>query len=190
MQGLQAYCMCWHKISNFYICILSRSRSSFDDTGSVDDSASSYHGKRSGSSCCCTGTDCSSSSCAYSMQSYDRGAPASAASTISSSVRSSVSNAHSDPRSKDSGISASSRHKEKHNVTVVTYWFWGEPIPYRTSIPGKSITLKQFKTLISRVGQFRYASFQKLPIIFSCSWQSYSLQIAYSPKHFWEGWEL
>ena len=145
-----------YSICNFIIFSLYRSRSSVDDVG---DSVSCYREKQSGSSCCCSATDCSSSSCAHSMLSYDlhRAAPSCApSSTISSSVPSSASNAHSDPRSKDSGIGAPARRKEKHNVTVVTYWLWGEPIPYRTSLPGKYVTLGQFKMLISRVGQFRY----------------------------------
>lgn len=56
----------------------------------------------------------------------------------------------------DSGIGEGVRKKEKHNATTVIYYMWGEPIAYRTSLPGKHVTLGQFKTqLIPRKGKFR-----------------------------------
>ena len=42
--------------------------------------------------------------------------------------------------------------------TVVGYFFCGEPIPYRTTLPGKHITLGQFKQLISKKGNYRCVS--------------------------------
>jgi len=42
-------------------------------------------------------------------------------------------------------------------MITVTYYLWGEPIPYRTSVPGKSVTLGQFKTLLPpRRGNYRF----------------------------------
>eukprot|EP00794_Sanderia_malayensis_P008965 gene8965-9922_t len=51
--------------------------------------------------------------------------------------------------------SGSSRGHRK-DKTVVTYFLGLEPIPYRTSLPGKNITLAQFKPLITKKGNFRY----------------------------------
>ena len=41
--------------------------------------------------------------------------------------------------------------------TIVGYYFCGEEIPYRTTLPGKTITLSQFKQLlVTKKGSFRY----------------------------------
>lgn len=40
--------------------------------------------------------------------------------------------------------------------TVVGYYFWDEPIPYRTTIPSTNITLARFKHILNRKGNFRY----------------------------------
>ncbi|XP_078611950.1 axin-1-like isoform X2 [Branchiostoma floridae x Branchiostoma japonicum] len=40
--------------------------------------------------------------------------------------------------------------------TVVGYYFCGEPIPYRTTLPGKDITLAIFKNSITKRGNYRY----------------------------------
>ena len=40
--------------------------------------------------------------------------------------------------------------------TVCGYYFCGEPIPYRVSIPGKNPTLAQFKSLLNKKGSFRF----------------------------------
>ncbi|XP_067145186.1 axin-1-like [Centruroides vittatus] len=40
--------------------------------------------------------------------------------------------------------------------TVIGYCFSGESVPYRTKLPGKNITLKQFKSLLSKKGNYRY----------------------------------
>ncbi|XP_022244834.1 axin-1-like [Limulus polyphemus] len=41
--------------------------------------------------------------------------------------------------------------------TIIGYYFSGESVPYRTKLPGKNVTLKQFKTLLSRKGNYRYS---------------------------------
>ncbi|CAH1794458.1 unnamed protein product, partial [Owenia fusiformis] len=40
--------------------------------------------------------------------------------------------------------------------TIVGYYFCADPIPYRTSVPGKIVTLAQFKALINKKGNYRY----------------------------------
>jgi len=40
-------------------------------------------------------------------------------------------------------------------VTVVGYYFCDEPIPYRTTIPGRKVTLGQFKQHIAKKGNYR-----------------------------------
>ena len=40
-------------------------------------------------------------------------------------------------------------------VTVVGYYFCDEPIPYRTTIIGKNVTLGQFKQHIAKKGNYR-----------------------------------
>ncbi|ESO89221.1 hypothetical protein LOTGIDRAFT_98136, partial [Lottia gigantea] len=42
------------------------------------------------------------------------------------------------------------------NTTVVGIYFGAEPIPYRHTLPGRNITLGQFKTLITKKGTFKY----------------------------------
>lgn len=119
------------------------------------DMDTSYREKNRASSCCST-TDYSSygqSSCAAHERRH-RGVPSVTGSSLMSSV------SHSDSISKDSGFSGSVKRKDKHNnnddLITVTYYLWGEPIPYRTSVPGKSITLGQFKTLLPpRRGNYR-----------------------------------
>jgi len=46
--------------------------------------------------------------------------------------------------------------KKASDVTVVGYYFCGEPIPYRITVPGKRITLAQFKQLITKRGNYRW----------------------------------
>ncbi|XP_075241436.1 uncharacterized protein LOC142336466 isoform X2 [Convolutriloba macropyga] len=43
-----------------------------------------------------------------------------------------------------------------NNSTVVAYFFCGEPIPYRTVVQSKVITLSDFKSLLTRKGNYRY----------------------------------
>lgn len=79
-----------------------------------------------------------------------------ALSVAGSSMFSSVS--HCESMSKDSGFTGSvKRIKDKdRNDIVITYFLWGEPIPYRTTLPGRCVTLGQFKTLLPpRKGSYR-----------------------------------
>lgn len=53
---------------------------------------------------------------------------------------------------------ASAKPKRKSNSnkgTAVTYTFCSEAVPYRISVPGKDITLGQFKAALSKKGDFR-----------------------------------
>ena len=50
--------------------------------------------------------------------------------------------------------SGSSKGRTKDG-TVVTYFFPLEPIPYRTRLKGKNVTLGDFKALLSKKGNFR-----------------------------------
>ena len=45
---------------------------------------------------------------------------------------------------------------QSSNSTVVAYFFCGEPIPYRTVVNSPSITLADFKSLLTRKGNYRY----------------------------------
>lgn len=38
---------------------------------------------------------------------------------------------------------------------VVAYYFCGEPIPYRTFVKGRVVTLGQFKELLTKKGNYR-----------------------------------
>jgi hypothetical protein len=42
------------------------------------------------------------------------------------------------------------------DTTVIGYYVDDEPIPYRTTVPGRSVTLAQFKRLLSKRGDFRF----------------------------------
>ncbi|XP_053750245.1 axin-1 isoform X1 [Panthera pardus] len=50
---------------------------------------------------------------------------------------------------------------------VVAYYFCGEPIPYRTLVRGRAVTLGQFKELLTRKGNYRYY-FKKVSDEFDC----------------------
>ncbi|KAF7663525.1 hypothetical protein LDENG_00208230 [Lucifuga dentata] len=52
------------------------------------------------------------------------------------------------------------------NITVA-YYFCGEPIPYRTSVKGRVVTLGQFKELLTKKGNYRYY-FKKVSDEFDC----------------------
>lgn len=52
------------------------------------------------------------------------------------------------------------------NITVA-YYFCGEPIPYRTSVKGRMVTLGQFKELLTKKGSYRYY-FKKVSDEFDC----------------------
>lgn len=62
------------------------------------------------------------------------------------------------------------RHKNMkkqpcENITVA-YYFCGEPIPYRTSVKGRIVTLGQFKELLTKKGSYRYVFFPLYNVIF------------------------
>lgn len=50
---------------------------------------------------------------------------------------------------------------------VVAYYFCGEPIPYRTLVRGRAVTLGQFKELLTKKGNYRYY-FKKVSDEFDC----------------------
>ncbi|XP_008587592.1 PREDICTED: axin-1 isoform X1 [Galeopterus variegatus] len=50
---------------------------------------------------------------------------------------------------------------------VVAYYFCGEPIPYRTLVRGRVVTLGQFKELLTKKGSYRYY-FKKVSDEFDC----------------------
>lgn len=52
------------------------------------------------------------------------------------------------------------------NITVA-YYFCGEPIPYRTSVKGRIVTLGQFKELLTKKGSYRFY-FKKVSDEFDC----------------------
>ncbi|KAG9333279.1 hypothetical protein JZ751_012865 [Albula glossodonta] len=60
----------------------------------------------------------------------------------------------------------SAKRQPCENV-VVAYYFCGEPIPYRTSVKGRIITLGQFKELLTKKGSYRYY-FKKVSDEFDC----------------------
>ena len=148
----------------------------------------SYREKNRASSCCST-TDCLSygqSSCAAHERRH-RGVPSVTGSSLMSSV------SHSDSISKDSGFSGSVKRKDKHNnnddLITVTYYLWGEPIPYRTSVPGKSITLGQFKTLLPpRRGNYRWASLFFTMKTYSMSTEEQHLMVCLLLYFTWSVW--
>ncbi|KAJ3614801.1 hypothetical protein NHX12_018371 [Muraenolepis orangiensis] len=66
---------------------------------------------------------------------------------------------------------AKQRHKSGkrqvcENITVA-YYFCGEPIPYRTSVKGRVVTLGQFKELLTKKGHYRFY-FKKVSDEFDC----------------------
>ncbi|CAL8285676.1 unnamed protein product [Boreogadus saida] len=58
------------------------------------------------------------------------------------------------------------RRQPSENTTVA-YYFCGEPIPYRTSVKGRVVTLGQFKELLTKRGSYRFY-FKKLSDEFDC----------------------
>nr|XP_057904240.1 axin-1 isoform X1 [Doryrhamphus excisus]XP_057904241.1 axin-1 isoform X1 [Doryrhamphus excisus] len=57
--------------------------------------------------------------------------------------------------------------KQACDNTTVAYYFCGEPIPYRTSVKGRLVTLGQFKELLTKKGNYRYY-FKKESDEFDC----------------------
>ncbi|XP_063055260.1 axin-1-like [Engraulis encrasicolus] len=74
-------------------------------------------------------------------------------------------------RRRTAALQAKQRHKTAKrapcdNVTVA-YYFCGEPIPYRTSVKGRVVTLGQFKELLTKKGSYRFY-FKKVSDEFDC----------------------
>uniref|UniRef100_A0A673MTZ6 Axin-1 n=1 Tax=Sinocyclocheilus rhinocerous TaxID=307959 RepID=A0A673MTZ6_9TELE len=74
-------------------------------------------------------------------------------------------------RRKSGTLQAKQRHKNMkkqpcENI-IVAYYFCGEPIPYRTSVKGRIVTLGQFKELLTKKGSYRYY-FKKVSDEFDC----------------------
>ncbi|XP_008394375.1 axin-1-like isoform X1 [Poecilia reticulata] len=68
-------------------------------------------------------------------------------------------------------LQAKQKHKSGkrqvcENMTVA-YYFCGEPIPYRTSVKGRVVTLGQFKELLTKKGHYRFY-FKKVSDEFDC----------------------
>uniref|UniRef100_A0A8C7ZMA2 Axin-1 n=2 Tax=Oryzias sinensis TaxID=183150 RepID=A0A8C7ZMA2_9TELE len=68
-------------------------------------------------------------------------------------------------------LQAKQRHKSGkrqlcENMTVA-YYFCGEPIPYRTSVKGRVVTLGQFKELLTKKGHYKFY-FKKVSDEFDC----------------------
>ncbi|XP_064623197.1 axin-1-like isoform X2 [Lineus longissimus] len=59
-------------------------------------------------------------------------------------------------QSRSSSASAPTTPGSQGEKTVVGYYLCGDPIPYRSVIEGKNITLKQFKQLITKKGNYKY----------------------------------
>ncbi|XP_060116784.1 axin-1 isoform X1 [Heteronotia binoei] len=64
------------------------------------------------------------------------------------------------------GSSSSSSSQPSENI-VVAYYFCGEPIPYRTLVKGRVVTLGHFKELLTKKGNYRYY-FKKVSDEFDC----------------------
>ncbi|XP_060799078.1 axin-1 isoform X2 [Neoarius graeffei] len=74
-------------------------------------------------------------------------------------------------KKKSGTLQTKPRHKgmkkqQCENITVA-YYFCGEPIPYRTSVKGRIVTLGQFKELLTKKGSYRYY-FKKVSDEFDC----------------------
>ncbi|XP_072532496.1 axin-1 isoform X2 [Salminus brasiliensis] len=74
-------------------------------------------------------------------------------------------------KKKSGTLQTKQRHKGMkkqpcENITVA-YYFCGEPIPYRTSVKGRIVTLGQFKELLTKKGSYRYY-FKKVSDEFDC----------------------
>ncbi|XP_014668640.1 PREDICTED: axin-1-like [Priapulus caudatus] len=52
--------------------------------------------------------------------------------------------------------SSSTSSQSAGDFTVIGYYFCGDPVPYRTKLAGKRVTLKQFKGLITKKGTYKY----------------------------------
>ena len=60
------------------------------------------------------------------------------------------------PFSSRSGEGGASSSAASIECTVVTFTFGDEPVPYRSKIPGRTVTLKQFKDILPKKGNYKY----------------------------------
>jgi len=58
--------------------------------------------------------------------------------------------------SKLKGLGGDTNDAKKQDFTIVGYYFCDEPIPYRTTILGRNVTLGQLKQLIAKKGNYRW----------------------------------
>lgn len=74
-------------------------------------------------------------------------------------------------KKKSGTLQTKQRHKamkkQQCENIIVAYYFCGEPIPYRTSVKGRIVTLGQFKELLTKKGSYRYY-FKKVSDEFDC----------------------
>uniref|UniRef100_A0A674A2S5 Axin-1 n=1 Tax=Salmo trutta TaxID=8032 RepID=A0A674A2S5_SALTR len=68
--------------------------------------------------------------------------------------------------SRQKSLSSKKQVSQCENVTVA-YYFCGEPIPYRTTVKGRVVTLGQFKELLTKKGYYRFY-FKKVSDEFDC----------------------
>lgn len=83
-------------------------------------------------------------------------APSSVEEELSSARAGKKSSSASSTSSGRQGASVGSSVTAEKEVTTVAYYLSPDPIPYRTTLPGKKITLRQFKSLIGKRGTYRY----------------------------------
>lgn len=67
--------------------------------------------------------------------------------------------------------------QEEKDFTTVVFNFCDEQYPYRTKIPGRNVTLKQFKEILHKKGSYRYVQNQKLPYFSSLNFLEIFLNI-------------
>ncbi|XP_026887705.2 axin-1-like [Electrophorus electricus] len=64
-------------------------------------------------------------------------------------------------------LKSSNRRRAVCDIITVAYYFCGEPIPYRTSVKGRVVTLGQFKELLTKKEAYRFY-FKKVSDEFDC----------------------
>uniref|UniRef100_A0A4W5L3K3 DIX domain-containing protein n=1 Tax=Hucho hucho TaxID=62062 RepID=A0A4W5L3K3_9TELE len=69
-------------------------------------------------------------------------------------------------KQRQKSLSSKKQLSQCENVTVA-YYFCGEPIPYRTTVKGRVVTLGQFKELLTKKGFYRFY-FKKVSDEFDC----------------------
>ncbi|GIY16721.1 hypothetical protein CDAR_426921 [Caerostris darwini] len=53
-------------------------------------------------------------------------------------------------------VDSSTLSMGNNDMTIIGYSYGRESVPYKSRLPGKNITLKQFKSLLNKKGNFRY----------------------------------